>query len=85
MTRMDIFLNILASFIDLINKCFKGFEKTRFFANILEKFNGLFTQVDQAAAPSAMEEIFKKLEAFIKTMLTNCDDIREILTIEPFL
>lgn len=52
-TKLDIFLNILAHFIELINKCFKGYEKTKMFQSILEKFNELFVQVDTtSAAPS---------------------------------
>lgn len=41
-TKIEVFLNILVSFIELINKCFKGYQKTKIFSNIIEKFNELF-------------------------------------------
>lgn len=82
-TKLDVFLNILVSFIELLNKCFHGFLKTKIFQGILEKFNELFIGVEGSTNKNS--EIFVKLEQFIRSILTTCDDIREILTIEPFL
>ncbi|KAL4504159.1 hypothetical protein ABPG72_020997 [Tetrahymena utriculariae] len=81
--KIDVFLTILVSFIELINKCFKGYQKTKIFQSIIEKFNDLFQQVDTSNDKN--NQTLLKLEQFIKSILTTCDDIREILTIEPFL
>jgi len=59
-TKLDVFLNILVSFIELLNKCFRGFLKTKIFQGILEKFNELFVAVEGSTNKNS--EIFVKLE-----------------------
>ncbi|EGR27329.1 hypothetical protein IMG5_197970 [Ichthyophthirius multifiliis] len=77
--NLTVFLDILVPYIELVNKIFKGYKKTQAFQLIIEKFNQLFNSVENSEM-----HVFEKLEDFIKTILSNCDDVGEILTIEPF-
>ncbi len=67
----------------MISKIFKGYQKGQIFEKIIDKFNDLFGSIDNANASN--EEIFIKLEDFIKDLLIKSDNISEILTLEPFL
>lgn len=44
--KFELFLSILASLIELVQKAFTGIEKQQMYSNILDKFNQLFSQLD---------------------------------------
>lgn len=82
-TVFSDFLNMVANLIDLIYKSFKGYHKNQFFHQMLDKFNEFFLTLDSTGSKNV--DIFYKLEDFLKKILLNCDDISEILSLEPFL
>ena len=82
-TVFSDFLNMVANLIDLIYKSFKGYQKNQFFHQMLDKFNEFFLTLDSTGNKNV--DIFYKLEDFLKKILLNCDDISEILSLEPFL
>lgn len=74
---------MVANLIDLIYKSFKGYQKNQFFHQMLDKFNDFFITLDNSGNKNM--DVFQKLEDFLQKILLNCDDISEILSLEPFL
>ena len=53
------------------------------FTRMLTKFNEFFNKI--ITTTGEKNEIWEKLEDFIKKILGGCDDISEIVSLEPFL
>jgi len=63
----------LAPLLELVQKTFKGYEKTKFFHHILEKFNELFVFIEKDETKNI--NLFIKLEDFIKQILQGTENV----------
>lgn len=75
----NIFLEILAPFVEIIFLNFKGSQRLTYINKILDKFNTLI--VNQEAQN---KEFFTRFEEFLASMLSN-PHLFETFTVEPFL
>lgn len=80
---IEVFLNILAPLIEIIQKAFKGYKKTQFFYKIIDRFNQLFINLGNNLNDQN-RDIFLKLEKFLYQILESSENVSEIITIEPF-
>jgi len=53
------------------------------FTKMLTRFNEFFQKI--MTITSEKNDIWEKLEDFIKRILGGCDDVSEIVSLEPFL
>eukprot|EP00828_Plagiopyla_frontata_P009321 TRINITY_DN1479_c0_g1_i13.p1 TRINITY_DN1479_c0_g1~~TRINITY_DN1479_c0_g1_i13.p1 ORF type:complete len:644 (-),score=111.04 TRINITY_DN1479_c0_g1_i13:135-2066(-) len=81
--KFSSFLDISAQLIELVYRSFPRFIRHEMFIKMLTKFNEFFNQI--ASSTSEKNEIWERLEDFIKKILGGCDDISEIVSLEPFL
>lgn len=81
--NFELFLSILASIIELVQKALTGFQKSQMFNNILDKFNQLFQSVELVSGKN--QEIFDRIEEFLKQILERADDVSEIIAMDPFI
>ena len=80
----SVFLNFTATLLDFISKCYDGAIKNQFLHNVLQKFNEFFMTIDLSKA-TEKDGVFKKLQDFMEKIIAGCDDVNEILSLEPFL
>ncbi|KAM3141230.1 hypothetical protein pb186bvf_006615 [Paramecium bursaria] len=82
--QFGLFLDILASLIDLIFRSFQGFQRNQFFFQILQRFNDLFASVEKDTFVEN-KELFIKLHQFILRVFNDAEDVTEILQIDTFI
>ncbi|CAD8106301.1 unnamed protein product [Paramecium sonneborni] len=82
----SLFLEILASLIELIFRSFQGYQKNQFFFQILQRFNDLFSMVEKDQVnTNQSRDTFIKLHQFIIKIFQDSQDISEILQIDTFI
>ncbi|CAD8189870.1 unnamed protein product [Paramecium octaurelia] len=82
----SLFLEILASLIELIFRSFQGYQKNQFFFLILQRFNDLFSMVEKDQVnTNQSKDTFIKLHQFIIKIFQDSQDISEILQIDTFI
>jgi hypothetical protein len=77
---VEILLDMLGPFSNIIFKNLPKYEKGRFYTLILERFNDLFENIRNFTTST-----FKAFSNFLTIILRNTEDTSDILTLEPFL
>lgn len=79
-TDLEILLDVLGPFSEIIFRNLPRYEKNRFYSLILENFNNLFYNFR-----SLDKKIFQYFQNFLSGILEKTEDMKDILTLEPFL
>lgn len=80
----EVFLNFTAALLDFLAKSYDGATKNQFLHSILLKFNEFFATIDLSKT-AEQGTIFNKLQEFMEKIIAGCEDVNEILSLEPFL
>lgn len=78
--NLSIMLEVLGPFSEVIFRNLPRYEKNRFYSLILESFNNLFfnfRNIDKS--------IFDSFEKFLMGIIEKTEDMKDILSLEPFL
>mmetsp|Transcript_18046 Transcript_18046/g.15763 ORF Transcript_18046/g.15763 Transcript_18046/m.15763 type:complete len:206 (-) Transcript_18046:1012-1629(-) len=78
------FLNFIEILLDFISKNYDSQIRNQFLNGILKRFSEFFMSVDLADYDKN-KEIINKLSAFLQNIVDSCENITEILALEPFL
>ncbi|KRX02875.1 hypothetical protein PPERSA_04078 [Pseudocohnilembus persalinus] len=85
---LNLFLDILSSLLELVQKAFTGFQKTKFFSDVLDRFNELFQQqkqktIDDVQSNTVRKNMLEKLESFLIDIFESSEDVNEVISIDP--
>lgn len=79
-TDLAVLLDLLGPFSNLIFKNLPRYEKNKFYSLIFDSFNNAFDNL-RCLSPAVVSSFQK----FLTDMLAKTEDIRDVLTLEPFL
>lgn len=79
-TDLEILLDLLGPFSEIIFRNLSRYQKNRFYSLILDSFNNLFYNFR-----SLDKRIFSSFQNFLAGILEKTEDMSDILTLEPFL
>jgi len=77
------FLNFTAVLLDLISKNYDSTTRNQFLISILKRFADFFTTIDWTNEGKD-KEVFEKLQEFLEKIISTCENISEIMALEPF-
>ncbi len=79
-----MFLNFLATLLEFLSKNYEANVRSQFLHSTLNKFSDFFATVNWADDDNN-KEVFEKLREFLENIINGCQNIKEILALEPFL